>query len=211
MTKFIFSLIFTFSLLILSNAESLGQCETGYTSKTMTIQAGNCNYIVEFCYKCQVINPGIVKINKFYLEDSTCNNSLNISLVLGQLYQELSDGAFIYSNFCQDGLYNTPPCDAGYNLFTIKFSYCWQQWYRFNGIENVREYWPCDDNAECEEVIKICWDETEEEFITTRESLTGPQSPPFELQWYEITWPTTINTKSDCFILNMVPCGIEQP
>lgn len=212
MTKFIFSLIFTFSLLFLSNVESKGQCETGYSSKTVTIQAGNCDYIVEVCYKCELHHPGIVKINKWWQLDSTCINALDIDLVLGQIYQEISDGSFIYANFCTDGLYNTPPCSTGYNEFVIHYAYCWQQWYRHNGVGPVRSYWPCEDNAGCSETIRVCVLNPGPPIVfqTTRNvSLTSPQDPPCELEWYEINWPTVLGTKSDCFILNEVPCGIE--
>jgi hypothetical protein len=211
MKKIILSLILTFTLLILSNVESKGQCETGYTSKTLTIQVGNCDYGVEVCYKCELHHPGTIRMKKFWLIDSNCVNSLDIDIVVNSLYLEISDGSFILTNFCPDGLYNTPPCNeqgTSYNEFTFYYAYCWQQWYRSNGVAFVREYWPCEENAGCEERIKVCWDEDEEEFVTDREVISPPQDPPCELQWFEVTWPTTLG-KSQCFILNTIPCGIE--
>ncbi len=209
MKKLFISLILTFTLLILSNIESNGQCETGYTSKTVTIQAGNCEYYVEVCYKCEVHFPGTVRINKFWLVDSTCNNALDIDLVVNTFYITMRDGAFIYSNFCPDGLYNTPPCGGGYNQFEIHYAYCWQQWYRHNGDGPVREYWPCEDNANCTETFKVCRELPSNKFITYDRIFTPPQDPPCDLQWYQVTWPSVLGEKSDCFILNHVPCGVE--
>lgn len=207
MKRVFLGFLVSFALLIISNVESKGQCETGYTSKTVTIQAGNCDYIVEVCYKCELHHPGIVKINKWWQLDSTCINALDIDLVLGQIYQEISDGAFILTNFCTDGLYNTPPCGSGYNEFKIYHSYCWQQWQRWNGITWVREYWPCEENATCEVIAKVCFNTTTQQFETTY-SYGDPETPPCELEWYEITLPGR-DQKSECFILNSVPCGVE--
>jgi len=212
MKNFISLLIITFSLLIISNVESKASCSSGYSSNTITMTVGTCDYIVEVCYKCEVTNPGKAYISRFWLVDSSCTNTLDIDIVLGQIYLEISNGSFIYSNLCIDSWYGAPPCGSGYKEFIIIYSYCWQQWYRYNGDINVREYWPCDDNENCEELVKYCFDSDPPpgEIITlSKTSLDPPQSPPCELQWYEITWPSILGNKSDCFILNSVPCGIE--
>lgn len=55
MKRILFSLIFTFSLLILSNVESKGQCScpSGYTHTIDTVNInGTCELYVEYCYKC---------------------------------------------------------------------------------------------------------------------------------------------------------------
>lgn len=211
MKKIILYFIFMISIFVLSNNESLASCPSGFTKDTVTIFAGNCSYYVEICFKCDVTNPGQVKINKIWLVDTTCYNSLNIELVIGQIYSEISTGSFIYSNLCPNALYPTPPCNetgTSYNQFEIIHNYCWQQYYRHNGVGPIREYIPCDDNAVCIETIDYCFDATGMEVIVIRRNNSSSQSPPCDLIWNEVTWPTVLGTKSDCFILNSVPCGI---
>jgi len=208
MKKLIVSLFLTFTLLIISNNESIAACPSGWSSTTVTMTIGNCDYYIEVCYKCEVTNPGKVKVHRFWLVDSTCNNTLSITQITSQMYNEISTGAFIYANLCPDALYPTPPCEFGTKQFEVMYHYCWQQWYRYNGVSNVREYWPCDDNACCVELIEYCSDNGT--IITTSKTPQDPpQSPPCELYYYEITWPTVLGTKSDCYVLPNVPCGIE--
>ncbi len=209
MKKIIFSLIITFTLLILSNVESNGQCASGYSSKTITLTLGNCDYVIDVCYKCEVTNPGSVYIRQITEVDSSCNNALPIDQIIAQAYAEISTGAFIYSNLCIDSWYDAPPCNGGtaYKEFEIIFNYCWQIRLRDNGYQHVFEFIPCEDNATCIETLRYCFANPGYTKLTS--SYSSAQSPPCELQLNEITLPTISNPLSECFILNSVPCGIE--
>ena len=196
---------------MLTNTESKGQCEPGYTAKTVTLHVGDCDYIVDICYKCYASSPGAVKVNSITLVDPNCNNSVNIDFVTWMIYQEISTGAFIYSNLCPGGINEVPPCTTEYYnnpYFEVTYYYCWQKWLRFDGTNYYRMYVPCDENAECIERVYYCWDNVNQKINFVKEIKSAPQNPPCNLEWFQVPWPTTPNTKSDCFIIHNVPCGI---
>ncbi len=215
MTKKLFiSLILTFTLLILSNEESNGQCPSGYSSKVVTIPVGPCDYKVEVCYKCEIHHPGTIKINRIEIVDTSCYSGLNIIQILLQIYTEISTGGFIYSNFCIDSWYDAPPCteplnESAYSQFIISYSYCWQVRHRHNGIEPIFELIPCEENASCTETIRYCFNGSD--YIKIGSTFSNPQNPPCSLQFHQITWPSQLDESSECFILNTVPCGIVSP
>ena len=208
MKRMLLFLITTLILFIFSRIESKGQCASGFTPKVVRLTIGNCDYDVTVCYKCAVSFPGEVYIRQISEVDSSCNNGLPIDQIIAQTYAEISTGHFIYSNLCVGGLHNAPPCDEGYSQFTVMHQYCWQVRYRFNGVENIYEYIPCENNAECTELIDFCYDGSNYIKINSV-LLDGPQDPPCELQLHQITIPTVLNDVSECFILNYIPCGIE--
>jgi hypothetical protein len=208
MKNFISLLIITFALLVMSNVESKGQCASGYSSKTITLTLGNCDYVIDVCYKCEVTNPGSVYIRQITEVDSSCNNALPIDQIIAQAYAEISTGAFIYSNLCIDSWYDAPPCNGGtaYKEFEIIFNYCWQIRLGDNGYE----YIPCEDNATCIEKLKYCYNTITQEYDKILPStFSSPQTPPCELEVNEITLPSVLYGVSECFILHSVPCGIE--
>ena len=195
---------------MLTNIRAEATCPTGWSSKTVTLHVGDCDYKLKVCYKCAVSYPGDVYILGIEELDSSCNNILPINQIIEQAYVEISRGAFIYSNLCVGGLHNAPPCDGDpssvYSTMNIHWNYCWQVWYRHNGIEPIYEIIPCEDNAECIETIKFCWNGTDYTKVGAS-SFSTPQTPPCSLEYNQITYPTILNQKSGCFILHSVPCG----
>lgn len=212
MKKIISFLIITFALLIISNVESKGSCASGFTQDTVTVTIGNCDYLITVCFKCAVTNPGEVYIKSIAEVDSSCNNALPIDQIIDQAYSEISNGSFIYSNLCIDSWYDAGPCDGSptnYSQFIIHFSYCWQIKNRYNGSEYIDDYIPCEDNAECTETLTYCFNASTGKYDKVLPStLSSAQTPPCELQFFEITLPG-IGQTSECFIINSVPCGIE--
>lgn len=212
MKKIFLIFLSTFTLLILCNVESKGSCISGYTQDTVTVTIGNCDYKITVCFKCAVTHPGEVCIKGIEEVDSSCINALGIDQIISQAYSEISDGAFIYSNLCYDSWYGAPPCNeenTAYREFNIVFNYCWKVKNRFNGVEYIYDIVPCEENATCTETLKYCFDDPD--YVKIEPStLTSPQTPPCDLEFFEITLPDK-DEESDCFILHSVPCGIAQP
>lgn len=76
MNKFFITLIFTFSLLILSNVESKGQCAscpTNFTPKVVNVTINGCNVTIHYCKFCHPTGHPEAKLCGVYFP-TTCGN-----------------------------------------------------------------------------------------------------------------------------------------
>jgi len=206
MKKIIFSLIITFTILILSNVESNGQCPSGFTLKTVTLTIGPCDYDVRLCYKCGLANPGEVSIVDITLKDDSCT-PLPLEQVFDGIYATLNNYQFIYNELCTS--YSVPNCPNLSDIFTVKWWCCWEvERVEYFGEETYK-YRPCNYDSYCIEYLQFCWDAIEEVYEQHYYDIVSFGSPDCdETEVWEITLPTQLNQTSECFIYRNTPCGI---
>jgi len=83
MKKIIFSLFITFTLLILSNVESIGQCPScpsPYSSYSTTFSNGSCTLTVNFCLDCAPTGHPVMSICSITVPNSCSSVNVNASL-----------------------------------------------------------------------------------------------------------------------------------
>jgi hypothetical protein len=148
MKKIVFSLIVTFTVLILSNNESIAQCPPGWSTKTVSIPYAGCVYQIEICYQCLVTHPGPVYINKIERVVGPCAPS-NWGDAIPYLLDYISSAQFVFNDLC---LWFTPePCEnENYVYMTYKYYFCFEE---YDGPDKVRA---CDTDNYCEVRYKYC-------------------------------------------------------
>lgn len=147
MKKIIFSLIITFTLLILSNVKSNGQCPPGWSTKTVSIPYAGCVYQIEICYQCLVTHPGPVYINKIERVVGPCAPS-NWGDAIPYLMDYISSAQFVFNELC---IWTKPgPCPDNSFTSTFKYYYCFEE---YDGPDKVR---PCDIEVYCEVTYSYC-------------------------------------------------------
>jgi hypothetical protein len=162
MKKIIFSLIFTFTLLILSNVESIGQCPSGYSHKLDTLTFNGCLYEVSICFKCAVTHHGEVSINRVRPipnQAPPCdlqawqnfNNAL--TYIRGIVYSPY----YYFEKLCSSMI--PSPC-PDYTPAKFREYFCWKK--------TPLGFIPCDKEVYCEVTIEYCWknDEYHSNFIS---------------------------------------------
>lgn len=205
MKKIILSLIITFTILILSNNESIAQCPSGFTLKTVTLTIGPCDYDIQLCYKCGITNPGEVTIVDIKLKDNSCT-PLPLEQVFDGIYASISNYQFIYTELCPS--YNAPDCDDQSDVYIINHWNCWEaELVEYFG-DTTYVYRPCNYDSYCKEYAKFCWDPISETYIKTYHDIVQIGEPNCDdTEIWEVTLPTQLNQVSDCFIYRNTPCG----
>lgn len=159
MKNFISLLIITFTLLIISNVESRGQytCPTGFTSATITMNIGGCNYDVFICYQCDPTFPGYVEVKDIIKHPTTppCISSFNGSQIAQFVYTYLTSGDFMFSNLC---FWNKlSPCPYWGHDISYEFTTCWKEdinttWFN----EPTTAIVPCIPSDKCIVTYEYC-------------------------------------------------------
>src|SRR5690606_181401 len=128
----IFSLFIAFSLLILSNVESKGQCPSGYTSHTITIDIGGCDYDIYTCVSCpsptsHFPDEGSVEVYGIVQQvtDPPCDNGWTAEQNVNYVENFFDTGQFLWYYTC---FYTEiPPCPDESILFHVLWPNCWRE------------------------------------------------------------------------------------
>jgi hypothetical protein len=190
--------LFLFSFGVKS--EGVGQCPSGTTHHIDTLTIDTCDYIVDMCIDCTPTHPGTVSINSITPIDSSCVSSLTPEQQINQVMAEVENWAYMYFEVCPSGI---PPCDMDVKRITYNYPVCWVVVY--DAVNERNWYYSCDD-AYCRVVYDICWKMPEMELQKTQISKTPVNFPP-SCEFVEaasITFPTTHNGESDCFVIHTV-------
>lgn len=156
MKKIFFSLIITFSLLILSNEESIGcSCPQNYSFKSYLITLPNTNCVIQFnvCIKCSPTGNPEVRFCSVYIDinDPSCTNA-NINPVDWSNMKKEVMGLVLKD--CPET--QIPPCPTQSNWTANYYeAFCLEAIY--NGVEERVELIPCDVSPGlCETQYSAC-------------------------------------------------------
>ena len=192
-------------LTMITTTKSYGQqCPTGYSSITLPIQAGNCLYDVQICFKCVGTNPySYLKINGWSLNDPNCTQTISTNEIYQQLCQTIYNYEFLSAFVCQSG--TLVPCNPDLAGISVQYSYevCWQKELKSDGKIH---YYPCNlQNTPCYGMFRYCWDPNLNLVITQ----VGTWLPPRDIDACkdvaEPTDPIDLNLPTSCFQLS-TPC-----
>ncbi len=166
MKKIVSFIIITFALLILSNVESKASCPTDYTSQTMTINVGGCQYYVDVCVLCpsptsHYPDEGGIIVNSFIKVPTNppCINGMSDNDVIDYLYNYMHTGQFIWYFAClYDG--RIPPCGGQGGESKIQYHVLWPNCWK---IDHVPWYHvpytgmvACEDDSFCRTWTTYC-------------------------------------------------------
>ncbi len=186
MKKIFISIILTFALLILSNVESNGQCETGYTSQTITTNIGGCDYVVKFCYKCPEPTSHwpdgdgyIVPIEYTKIPtDPPCENGMNHEEIHTYLYNFMHTGQFIWYFTCLYHNQAIPPCGGDENESRIMYHVLWANCWKLDHTEvygsPTTGMVPCGTSS-CRTYTSYCFHNGNLEIV---QQSNNPEGPP---------------------------------
>ncbi len=160
MKKLILSLFLTFTLLILSNVESKGQCATcpsGYTSKSVNhVLSNGCEITINYCIFCGPTGHGAMKLCSITIPYHAAPNPCYNMVIDGSFWQEVKH-AMVFNAAVECG--NIGPCPQRVN-YEIYQASCWKLdivWGQFPRLEMK----PCPLEAgECLQEFEICWNPT---------------------------------------------------
>jgi hypothetical protein len=198
MKNFISFIIITFTLLILSNVVSKGQCQSGYTQQIITLNIGGCNYDIELCYKCSVTDPGEVIINSVIKEPTVpyCSGWDFVDVV-NYANAYLTSGQFIYSMLCL--WTDIPPCETQRSSKIIKYKMplCWKELNDYNYYhEHTIKAIPCNSDY-CEVSVKYCKN-AQGEMITTYLDVTLHDEIPNCPEYDNVNFGECFIVKTQC-------------
>lgn len=153
-------LIITFSLLIVSNVESKGQCPTGYTPQTITLNIGGCNYDISVCVSCpsptsHFPNEGSIIIGEI-VEQVTippCNNGWTEEQIINYVKNYMDTGQFMWYFSCFWS--EIPPCPKESILFHVLWSNCWRAYQTTWDSSPTRGMQPCGESY-CRSYYTYC-------------------------------------------------------
>lgn len=154
MKKYIFKIVIIL-IFLFGFKNSKATCANGYSQIGYTIlNINGCDYNVDICYKCGIVNPGDVHLMGFSKVDPNCVQTKTEAEVWTLIVDRVINPNFIFSVLCP--ITSIPPCDIydGGVFFTVTVDRCWQkQW--INGV-----LWtvPCDTGMNlCYYTIKWCF------------------------------------------------------
>jgi len=174
MKKLILLLVIAF-LAIVVRFEAKAQappCPPGANliSDQVTVISGNtsCLYDIQYCLLCQPSGGiGDFSLYSFSKHDPHCilNPPLNSTQIYGQIVDIVTVPDYLAQKCNYPG-----PCDTypGGIWYQFCFWMCWEKF--FDIVNNVVVYVPCwqTSDAECIQIIRVCWDGTQ--YIRTLES-----------------------------------------
>ena len=181
-------------------SEAVGQCPSGWSSTTVTMSVGSCNYDVQICYKCGLAYPGEATIvGLTLLPSSPPCTPLPINTVIQQLYSQMSTYNFFLSNLCPY-MSTVPPCPEGSEEVKIYHNICWKKKKIIYFGEETFYYTPCSSDV-CVETFKWCTELPSMNVIKIPIS-TVPNYTTISctLEGHEITEPVNVGDESECFI-----------
>ena len=156
MNKFIITLIFTLTVLIFSNVESMGQtcsCPSGYTTVSFDYPyTSTCTFSITYCVICHP--TGNIEMRLCGLTFDYGNNECDYIVLSSQLYGEVRKAALIHvaNNLCGSQI---QPCPQR-KIIEYQQGMC-QEIVNdtFNDLIYVRN---CDDSGHCITETEVCWD-----------------------------------------------------
>jgi len=198
----------TLYLLIVSGiqSEAKGSCPDGYnqTFKQMTI--GDCDYIVEICYKCYFVSyEAAVVITSIKMEippppEEPCEQDPPMSWaeIVDEVYDVVHQPGYIIDILCEG---EHPPCpNEGYEVI-IDHNICWRK-YNDNGLINLVSC-PTETGV-CRSTYFFCWDYVLG--VWQHNLIDGPdEEGDVDCTTTEPDDPTNGNY-STCFRLGNTPC-----
>lgn len=156
MKRIFLSFLVTFALMIMTNVESMAQCQSGYTNKKVQLTIAGCNYEVEICYQCGVHNAGEVYIIGVTLLPNQSCTALPLNDFIDQLYNIVNTYQFIYLNLCTS-LPQLAPCPDQSEQVITYIAKCWEVELIEYFSDTTYVYRPCDDTPYCKEVSSWCY------------------------------------------------------
>lgn len=156
----VIALIFTLQLAGVSSLKVHAQCPTGFTSTTVTITVGGCDYDVQLCYKCRVVNvnPTEIDIVGFKKHDPTCVPvpPHNVYQALKVIETVIGSYSWIYSNLCGSAP-PVLPCDD--NTPIPDWDKLYEKSYSCYRLDLATGwYLPCDLDIYCLQTTYFCFD-----------------------------------------------------
>ncbi len=190
--------------------EGKGQCPTGFTPTSVTINIHGCDYIVDLCYRCSIMGgiPGTVQTIGFMRVPTSppCIPSPAISAQQAlQFIETYVQSAAFYNTYLCTPTITVPPCPAQSRQLEYFYHNCWKaELISYFGVESLY-YHVCEPEVYCHEVYTLCYDAPNNTNRKTVVSLTQVGTPSCTLSPAEVTMPTVVGQFSECFKL-VTPC-----
>lgn len=186
MKKIIFSLIITFTLLILSNVESKGQCTScpGNTSPTafqITLKTG-CDAFIHYCYDCAPTGNPIAQFCMIAIPNAPSCNGITID---AQFWRDVREAMMIdLASICSNAWGQIPPCSTSvFQSLEIVIANCMEVIDHPND-PTLKIIKPCDaEPGLCSKEYEVCWDGNE--WIST---VTSVNFEPGECDYLPFQW-----------------------
>lgn len=198
MKKIVFSLIVTFTVLILSNNESIAQCTScpGNTTPTafaITLKTG-CTAYIHYCYDCAPTGNPIAQFCMISLPNNPNCNGITID---AQFWKDVRDSMMInLATNCSNIWGQVPPCSTStFQSLEIVVANCMEVIEDPNDAEIILIR-PCDaEPGLCSKEYEVCWDG--DEWVSTVTSVNFEPGEcdylPFELDIYSLpSWCTSV-------------------
>jgi hypothetical protein len=159
--KLFFSLILTFTLLIISNVESNGQCTdcpAGWFNYSFVYKSSryDCDITVHYCTNCAPHGFTEIKICNLIIPTDTC------SITLNPLFWENLKKAVVVQSLSECNMLGiVPPCSTFSRTQVIVTSAdCFRA--EFDDIAEVANILPCEeDEGECVQEFSVCFNGTD--------------------------------------------------
>jgi len=184
-------------------SEAVGQCPSGYSSKTLTMTIAGCPWEVLICYKCDFAVPSIVEIHGMMpIPQTPACTAVPLQQALDYARGQLGNYDYVRNELCNI-LTVMPPCPGKSDKITFNYFLCWKMKRILYFGEETIYYSICDD-AICKVEREYCHEAMNVNVTETIVGIDG--TPDCGLEEELVDLPSEFDVWSDCFIYH-TPCN----